>query len=98
MLEKVFKGRYIIKEMNEKKKNTQLAQERTFLSYERTMLAYFRTAFAALLFGFALVKLSQDQNVIYIGIISIGLGIIFFVIGIYYSPIRKKVRYYHSLK
>lgn len=69
-----------------------LAQERTFLAYERTMLAYFRTAFAALLFGFALIKLSQSENIIYIGGFSMSLGIIFFIIGLYYSPLRKKIR------
>ncbi len=84
--------------MNSHNVNNNLAQERTFLAYERTMLAYFRTAFAALLFGFALVKLSQNQSVIYIGSFSIGIGIIFFVIGLYYSPFRKNVREYHTLK
>ncbi len=78
--------------------NNGLARERTFLAYERTMLAYFRTAFAALLFGFALVKLSQNETVIYIGQVSMALGIIFFIIGLYYSPLRKKVREYHSLR
>ncbi|MDO8508060.1 MAG: DUF202 domain-containing protein [Nanoarchaeota archaeon] len=84
--------------MNQEKRNANLAQERTYLAYERTMLAYFRTAFAALLFGFALVKLSQETSIIYIGSISMGIGIVFFIIGLYYSPFRKKVRAHHILK
>ena len=83
--------------MNSARENNKLAQERTFLAYERTMLAYFRTAFAALLFGFALVKLSQSTPVIYLGGFSMAIGILFLVIGFYYSPLRKKIRKHHSL-
>ncbi len=87
-----------MKNIREEKINNQLARERTFLSYERTMLAYFRTAFTALLFGFALVKLSQSEAVIIIGTFSMVLGVVFFIIGLYYSPLRKKVRENHALK
>jgi len=80
------------------RKEEKLAEERTFLSYERTMLAYFSTAFAALLFGFALIKLSLTKPIVYIGGLSMVIGIIFFIIGLYYSPMRKKIRDYHSLK
>ncbi len=79
-------------------KQEKLAEERTFLSYERTMLSYFSTAFAALLFGFALIKLSLTKPIIYIGGLSMIIGIVFLILGLYYSPLRKGVREHHTLK
>ena len=97
-MQKLFKTRTIIQLMKSDNLANRLAEERTFLSYERTMLAYFRTAFSALLFGFALVKLSQSPAIIYAGNLSMVFGVLFFIIGLYYSPMRKKIRTRHRIK
>ena len=67
---------------------TELAEERTELAEKRTMLAYFRTGFAALLFGFGLAKVFEQRWIINVGLVSVALGIVLFVIGLFY--LRKR--------
>ena len=71
-----------------------LAEERTVWTNEQTTLAYIRTGFSALLLGIGilgLIKLSSPYKyLVYGGVISLTLGIIFIILGLIYYPMRNK--------
>jgi len=75
-----------------------LSYERTVLSGERTMLSYFRTALAALFFGIAIMNLFKTPFGFYAGGVFIIAGIVFFILGFFYVPIRNRKNFKKILK
>ncbi|MCK8061618.1 MULTISPECIES: YidH family protein [unclassified Fusibacter] len=67
-----------------------LAENRTLLANERTFLAYLRTAFSLAAVGLTFIKFFQVTSYIWIGSMSITLGV---MIAIYGS-----VRYKRNVK
>ena len=73
------------------KRRTLLSKKRTFLSMERTFLSYVRTAFTVFLFGVAVIRLFDfNQIAIYIGVASIFFGAFIFVVGLIATINRSK--------
>ncbi len=69
-----------------------LAVQRNKLANERTILAYVRTALSFVGFGILVLKLFPEPQYFYIAIISIVLGSIVMLIGIYsYTKHKRKI-------
>ena len=70
---------------------TNLDKIRTAMSNERTFLAYLRTALSLAAFGFFILKFfSENQFIINIGILSVLLGAVMFLLGIIIYLQRRK--------
>jgi putative membrane protein len=69
-----------------------LAADRTVLANERTFLAYVRTALALIILGITAWHFLETDFYKIIGIISIALGFLVFIIGIvHYQRMNKKI-------
>ena len=74
-----------------KTKSLKLEEENTLLSNERTLLSYTRTTFSALILGFALIQLSNNNSsLLNIGIATIIWGFIIGIIGVIEFKLHKK--------
>lgn len=74
-----------------KTKRLKLEEENTLLSNERTLLSYTRTTFSALILGFALIQLSNNNSsLLNIGIATIIGGFIIGIIGVIEFRLHKK--------
>lgn len=68
-----------------------LEKETTLLANERTFLSYIRTTFSALILGFALIQLSNNnRTLLSIGIATIIGGFILGIIGFIDFKLHKK--------
>ncbi|MEK6914957.1 MAG: DUF202 domain-containing protein [Nanoarchaeota archaeon] len=68
-----------------------LEKETTLLANERTFLSYIRTTFSALILGFALIQLSNNnRTLLSIGIATIIGGFILGIIGFIDFQLHKK--------
>ena len=78
--------------MKSKKSNKiRLEEESALLANERTLLSYIRTTFSALILGFALIQLSdQNTSLRNIGIATIIGGVILGIIGFIEYRLHKK--------
>ena len=67
---------------------------RTILANERTVLAYIRTALATIVFGMVAVKFFPDiPLLVLLGWISIGIGILGLIFGIFrFRKVSKSIR------
>jgi putative membrane protein len=74
-----------------------LALERTRLANERTLFAYLRTSLYLILGGIAFLQLKDFEHIKWLGYLSIGLSVIFFVVGIYtYFKLKSKLKKYYT--
>ncbi len=72
-----------------------LAEDRTLLANERTFLAYLRTAFSLAVAGLTFIKFFEGSSYIWIGRISIILGIVTAILGVIrYKKIREHIKTY----
>ena len=73
-----------------------LALERTRLANERTFLAYLRTSLYMLLGGIAFLRLTDFENIRWVGYVSLALSAILICVGVvrYYVIKRRLTRYY----
>lgn len=87
----------IFKNKNEIILRDYLALERTKLANERTLLAYTRTSLYMILGGIAFLQLKDFRSIFWLGYLTIGLSVIFILIGIYrYLQIIKRLSSYYS--
>lgn len=79
------------------KERTSLSKRRTILSNERTLLSHIRTAFTIFLFGVAVIKFFEfNQLAVYVGIASIIFGVAILIFGLTSSFNRnRRIRNYH---
>jgi len=69
-----------------------LAVQRNKLANERTILAYIRTALSFVGFGILVLRLFPEPEYFYIAIVSIVLGSIVMLLGIWsYAKHKKKI-------
>ncbi|MEK6908984.1 MAG: DUF202 domain-containing protein [Nanoarchaeota archaeon] len=74
-----------------KKGKLKLEEESALLANERTLLSYIRTTFSALILGFALIQLSnQNHSMLRVGIATIIGGFILGIIGFIEFKLHKK--------
>lgn len=84
-----FKPRII----NEKLLREHLALERTKLANERTLLSYIRSSLYLLIGGIALLEIKDYGSLHWLGYVSLGLCLIFLVIGFSrYIALEKKLK------
>lgn len=89
VLHNPFKPRIV----NEKRLREHLALERTKLANERTLLSYIRASLYLLIGGIALLELEGHDNLKWLGYVSLGLCILFIVIGFTrYVALEKKLK------
>ena len=77
-----------------------LALERTRLANERTFMAYIRSALYLVIGGLALLQLKDFGNLEWVGFVSLGLSVIFTLIGVtrFYQLRRQLASYYKPLE
>jgi len=89
VLHNPFKPRIV----NEKRLREHLALERTKLANERTLLSYIRASLYLLIGGIALLELEGHDNLKWVGYVSLGLCILFLIIGFSrYITLEKKLK------
>lgn len=68
--------------MKKRNRKIKLEEESALLANERTLLSYIRTTFSALILGFALIQLSnQNSSMLRVGMATIIGGFIIGIIG-----------------
>ncbi len=74
-----------------------LALERTRLANERTFMAYVRSALYLLIGGIALLKLKNHGDLEWIGYASLGLALVFIVVGsLRFTNLKRQLRSYYD--
>jgi putative membrane protein len=74
-----------------------LALERTRLANERTLFAYLRTSLYLVLGGIAFLQLKDFEHIKWLGYFSLGLSVVFLVVGIYtYFKLKSKLKKYYT--
>jgi putative membrane protein len=74
-----------------------LALERTRLANERTLFAYLRTSLYLILGGIAFLQLKDFEHIKWLGYLSLGLSVMFLVVGIYtYFKLKNKLKKYYT--
>jgi putative membrane protein len=74
-----------------------LALERTRLANERTLFAYLRTSIYLILGGIAFLQLEGLEHIKWLGYFSLGLSVIFMVVGVYtYFKLKNKLKKYYT--
>jgi len=74
-----------------------LALERTRLANERTLFAYLRTSIYLILGGIAFLQIEGLGQIKWLGYFSLGLSVVFLVVGIYaYFRLKNKLKKHYS--